>query len=80
MKYGKKRKNTKLFALIKKNTIKIKKFNFLNKIRYDKNIDIENYLPESGLEILIRKFFDKMYILYFIVKNTIENRNFFFLN
>ena len=40
---------------------------------------MENYLSKLGLHILNRKFFDKMYILYFgFKKNTIENQKFNF--
>ena len=30
-----------------------------------KNVEMKNYLPKSGLKILSRTFFDKMYILCF---------------
>ena len=30
-----------------------------------KNVEMENYLPKSGLQVLSRTFIDKMYILCF---------------
>ena len=47
-------------------------------MRNEKNIKMSNYLPKSGLQILIRTFFDRMYILCFDFKNTIENQEFHF--
>ena len=32
---------------------------------YEKNVEMENYLPKWGLQILSRTFFDEMYILCF---------------
>ena len=40
---------------------------------------MENYLPERGLQILIGTFFDRMHILCFDFKNTIEIQEFQFL-
>ena len=48
-------------------------------VRYEKNVEMENYLPKWGLEFFIRPFFDKMYILCFDFKNTFENKKFNFL-
>ena len=48
-------------------------------MRYKKNDEIENYLPEWGLQISIMTFFDRMHILCFDFMNTIENQEFYFL-
>ena len=37
-------------------------------MRYEKNVDVENYLPNWGLQIPSKTFFDKIYILYFGLK------------
>ena len=37
-------------------------------MRYEKNDEMENYLPKLGLQIISMTFFDKMYILYFDFK------------
>ena len=53
--------------LINKN--KILKLHFLNKIQIQKkNVEIGNYLPKWGLQILIMTFFDRMYNLCFDFK------------
>ena len=49
-------------------------------MKYEKNVEIKNYLPKLGLQILSRTFFDKMFILCNAVlkKNTFENQKFHF--
>ena len=46
---------------------------------YKKNVEIENYLPKWCLQIVSKTFFDKMFILCFDLKNTIENQKFNFV-
>ena len=38
---------------------------------YENKVEMEKYLPKSGLQILSRTFFDKMYILCFGFKKTL---------
>ena len=60
---------TYIFCFNSKNTVKIQKFHFLDKIcEIQKNVLMENYLPKSGLQILIKTFLDRMYILCFDFK------------
>ena len=40
-------------------------------MRYEKNVEIDNYLTEWGLQILIWTFCDRIYILWFGLKKTI---------
>ena len=46
---------------------------------YEKNVKRENYFPKWGPQILIRIVFDKMYILGFGLKKTVENKKFHYL-
>ena len=50
-------------------------------MKYEKNIEMENYLSKSSLQILFRTFFDKMYILCFDLKKkkSFVNQEFYFL-
>ena len=47
-------------------------------MKYEKNAGMENYLSKSGLQILSKPFFYKMYFLCFDFKNTIKNQEFHF--
>ena len=43
----------------------------------EKNVKMENYLPQWSLQSFIRQFFDKVYILFINLKKTIiENKKF----
>ena len=60
------------FILIKKIRLKFKNSIIQTKyVRYEKNVEMENYLSKWGLQILSRIFFDKMYIFCFSFKKTI---------
>ena len=58
---------------------KIQKFHFLNKICETWKKTPRWKTIQWGLQILIRTFFDRIYILFFDFKNTIENEKFYFL-
>ena len=60
---------TYIFNFNLKNTFKVQKFNFSNKMcDIRKNVKMEIYWPKWGLQILNRPFFDKMFILCFDFK------------
>ena len=62
------------FVSVSKNTISIQKLKFWTEyVRYNKNVEMENYLSDWGLQSFIGTFFDKIWTLKSIINIIVWN-------